>query len=404
MKKEIKKREYDCPNCAHRMRIPKYKKTRFYCTRCGKSIEYNGKFFRPKFYIIITIIILLIFYWFFVRDYMAYQKVKELRTSESCTNYYENYPKGSYTEDVKFIEIDITRDIDLIRVFLNRYKISSYTEEVKFIELNVLKDIELVRAYLKEYPNSDKKEKVVKINNDLWDLEIKNYDERIKKKKGIDPEAVVFFKNLLVYMKELNLSTISLSLSGDVEVKNFRDYRPDIIKFLDALTFSKDGRKVSDNIINITENYSQGNLSSYENIVSKSIEEGFENILGQNFIKINTRYNYRDPIRINIDYEIKNQEKSFYKGDENIPVIWTYNTIEPQKKFVSFLIGVAINYKFIMTLPNEEVLSFENKTNALDNINNIQSIEEGYMRMTAQNFNNYGLQLLAKFGLSQKEE
>ncbi|WBX76709.1 hypothetical protein PG911_00180 [Tenacibaculum ovolyticum] len=402
--KKIKKKEYNCPNCAHRMRIPKYKKIRFHCTRCGKTIEYNGKFSHPKYYLLIAASILLVVYLFFVRDYLTYQNVKELKTSESCISYYENYPNGFYTEDVKFIELDITRDINLIRAFLNKYRISSYTEEVRFIELDVAKDIELVRVFLKEYPKSNKKEEVLKINNDLWDFEIKNYDEKIKTKKGLDPKAVVFFKKLLIHMKKLNLSTISLSLSGDVDVKNYREYKPGIIKILDEITFSHAGRNISDNIVDIKKNYSQGNIRGYESIVSGAIENGFENILSHNFIKINTRYDYKHPIRINIDYEIKNQEKPFYKGDEHVPVIWTYNTTEPKNKFISFLIGVAINYKFNITLPDDESLSFEHKTNALDNISNIRSIEEGYMRMTAQNFNNYGAQLLTKFGLLNSEK
>lgn len=372
----IDKKIFSCPDCGQKMRVPKHKNILFNCTKCNKRISYNDKPNYALYYLCFILIILLLSYLLFFKDYFAYSSVKELRTKATCINYYKEHPNGFFTEEVKFIELDIVRAIELVREFLNTY------------------------------PNSGSKKEVLKINEELWDKEIKRYSNLLNDKEGFDNESVMFFKELLEYMKDNNMATISLKMEGNVNVKNFEEYDKDIRNELDSLIKKRDNRTVSGNIINIKDKYNEGYISSYERVVINSVEAGFENILNNNFIKIVNGDALEKPLNIKINYNIKNQEKKIFQK-YLYPVLWTYNN---QKKnnskrggFISYLIGVSIDYSFEITLPNGgKSLTFENKTNALDHIKNVSSIKDGYEKMTAQNFNNYGHKILKNFGLLEK--
>lgn len=105
-------------------------------------------------------------------------------------------------------------------------------------------------------------------------------------------------------------------------------------------------------------------------------------------------------LTIKINYDIKNQERYSLRDNVKDPVIWIYTKEKNKEDFISFLIGISINYTFNIELPDShERFEFEYKTNTFDNINNIRNVEEGYKRMTAQNFNNYSNVITTKFGL-----
>lgn len=366
MSKSVKKIIIKCPSCGHKVRVPKNINLTYNCPNCRYQASHDGKRKRKPHYIIFLVLILVVSYFVFFKDYFAYQNVKEERTEAACNEYYNTYPNGFFIEEVHFIEIDVTKDINV------------------------------VRSFLKSYPSSEKTAEVLKINKDLWDYEINRYNEIVETKGGLDPKAVRFFRSLLNYMRDNNKATIALTLVGNVDVKNFEKYNPDIKSRLDSILYENDKRNVSGNIIEIETNYYQGYLKKYENIVKGSVENGFENILSHNFITVVPTRTANDSLAILIKYDIKNQEREEY------PVIWSY---ESEKEFISYLIGVSINYSFEMKVPEgDENFDFDYKTNALDNINNVRSIEEGYQRMTAQNFYNFSKIISAKFGLYEEED
>ena len=107
----------NCKLCRHKLRIPKYKRIEFKCPKCSCIMNYNGKSKKYKLYGVLALIIILIAYFTFFNDYFKYLEVKDKRYEHICKQYYLEYPNGYFTEEVKVIEIEITKDINLIRNF-----------------------------------------------------------------------------------------------------------------------------------------------------------------------------------------------------------------------------------------------------------------------------------------------
>jgi len=320
---------------------------------------------KQKGYSILLIFVLLVSYFSFFDDYFKYLEVKKNGTSDACKSYYSEFPNGYFTEDVKVIEIQDLRDIVLVRDFFNDYPNSEYST----VEL---------------------------INLEIWNDEIRRYDSIVESNDRFDRDAVVFFRELLTYMRDNNYSEIFVNLKGNVNVQNFDNYAYDIREAIDNVYKYDEGIKVTGNIVNITSNYDDGNINDYEQVIKQSILNSFESLLSDNFITLSTYNDDKSSVSdlvIEIDYIISNQE-DLYDG-KNYPSIWNYSV---NKKFESFLIGVSINFNFSFQLPNSDY-SFSLQTNALDNISDIQNISDGYRKMTEQNFQNFSDGILKRFGI-----
>lgn len=320
---------------------------------------------KKKQYSVLFIFVLLVSYFSFFDDYFKYLEVRKNGTSDSCKSYYSEFPNGYFTEDVKVIEIEDLRDIVLVREFFNEYPESEYS--------------------------------IVKlINLEIWNDEIRRYDSIVTSNDKFDQDAVVFFKELLTYMRDNSYSEIFINLKGNVNVKNFESYSSNIVSLLDEFYYATEYRKISSNIENISSNYDDGDINHYEQIIRQSLLSSFENLLSDNFISISTYDDYNSAISdlvIDIDYIIENEEE-LYEGNP-YPIIWTYTIA---KKFESYIIAVSIKFDFSFKLPNSDY-SFGLQTNALDNISDIQNISDGYREMTEQNFQNFSDGILKRFGI-----
>jgi YHS domain-containing protein len=341
-----------------------------------KDMEENKKNQSPKRKIIILVILLTAAYFFFLNDFLAYQVVKSDSTIDACEDYLSDYSDGYFAEDVSFIYTELSRDIVIAREFME------------------------------EYPESEYYHAVEDIKHELWDAEIAYYDSELQHQE-FDPEASVFFRNLLHYMKNENIETIGVKLVGDVKVKDFNKYEPEIVQLIDAFYLTDDGRNVSENITEIEKHYEKGNILTYEDIICNSIEASFESILSENFITVESQSNEHHKLVINIDYQIENEE-----DEDGFPSIWVHSSSQPidgggpndyDKIFRAYIIGVAIEFDFSMEIPNdsEQNYAFHFITKALDNIDNIDNIEEGYSEMTKQNFYNFAKAISTKFGISK---
>jgi len=333
---------------------------------------------KQKRYSILFIFVLLVSYFSFFDDYFKYLEVKKNGTSDACKSYYSEFPNGYFTEDVKVIEIQDLRDIVLVRDFIY------------------------------DYPNSKHSSVVELINLEIWNDEIRRYDSIVASNYNFDKDAVEFFRTLLHYMRDENKSTIYIDLSGLIDLKDFEDYSEEIKNYLDQLTLYSDNRKASDNIANITSNYSEGDIDDYEEIIIESIHSSFENILSNNFITIESISQISnatsDKLLINIGYTIKNQHMEDY-GRPETPNIWVYSEPSPIKgyennNFLSYLIGVSIEFEFDFSIPNSvKQYKFRYDANPLSNVENITSLEEGYKEMTKQNFEDFSNTISNKFGV-----
>lgn len=320
---------------------------------------------KQKHFSVLLIFVLLVSYFSFFDDYFKYLEVKKHGTSDACKSYYSEFPSGYFTEDVKVIEIQDLRDIVLVREFFNDYPNSEYST----VEL---------------------------INLEIWNDEIRRYDSIVESNDRFDQDAVGFFRELLIYMRDNNYSEIFVNLKGTVMVNNFADYSKNIRKVIDDMSEYLDGRITTGNIANITSNYDDGDINHYEEIIIQSILNSFESLLSDNFISLSTYNDYNSSISdlvIEIDYIIENEEE-VYEGNL-YPAIWTY-TID--KNFESYIIGVSMKFDFSFQLPKSDY-SFSLQTNALDNISDIQNISDGYREMTEQNFQNFSDGILKRFGI-----
>ena len=76
--------------------------------------------------IIVITVAFILFYHIFLKDFLAYNQAKVKHTSEACEAYLSRFPNGYYVEDVRFIDIEITRNFGKIRKFKQLYAKSKY--------------------------------------------------------------------------------------------------------------------------------------------------------------------------------------------------------------------------------------------------------------------------------------
>jgi hypothetical protein len=328
-----------------------------------------------KTLLIITVFFTII-YFLFLNDYFEYRQVKTDRTTESCNIYYSQFPNGYFTEDVRAIEIEVTRDIEMVRLFF------------------------------KDYPNSEYLPLVSLINLELWNEEINNYDLSVIDNSNLDKDAINFFKSVLIFMRDSGKSTIYLNLTGLTDLKNFENYPKDVIddwNYWGSLGDYK--RIVSGNIENITNNYSKNDIDKYENSLVSIINDKFESMLSDNFIKVvSTSDNYMgNSLQIDISYKIKNQI------EDNYPAVWVLydvsssNNQSKRDLFSSYFLGISIDFKLDFYIPNSlKSFHFEKSTTPLDKINNIKSNSSHYRILTTQNFQSFADEIASKFGIKSK--
>jgi hypothetical protein len=328
---------------------------------------------KHKQYSVLFTLVLLVSYFTFFDDYFKYLEVKKNGTSDACISYYLAFPNGFFTEDVKVIEIEDSRDIVLVRDFID------------------------------DYPNS-KHSSVELINLELWNDEIRRYDSIVVSNDRFDQDAVEFFRILLNYMRDENKSTIYFNLSGDTKVTNFEFYSSNIVSLMDEVYYATDYRNITGNIEDISSNYSSGDIDTYENIIISSINNIFENILSDKFITVKSidgiNDQYSDKLYIDINYNIKNQE-DLYEGDY-YPAIWEYfnTTSSGSKSFISYFIGIAIDFEFSFKIPEtSKTYQFKQSANPLTEINNITSLKDAYRGLTKQNFQDFADEISNNFGI-----
>ncbi len=297
---------------------------------------------------------------------MAYKKVMTDRTPSSWKKYFSDFPNGRHLEDVKYVQVDVCRNIVVVRDFLIDYPTGEYS-----ILISALKD-------------------------SLWDLEITKYEKKLSIQEG-NKDALIFFNSLLEHMKDKNLSDISVKFTKSLDLKNYEDYNQNVIHFCDSLYGNIDGI-VTGHILPLTSNFEEGNINTLESIVVEGISKSFNNVFNEGFINVKG-YNKNDSANanalfINIDYLIKNE--SLFE-DYDVPNIWTYTE---NKIFQTYLLGIGIEFKFTFQIPDTEVkYEFAKIAEPSGEINDIEDIRDGYQRMTQITFANYANTISENFGI-----
>ena len=323
--------------------------------------------------ILFSALLLWVFHWFFLGDYLQYREVLSTQPVREVQEYFEDYPDGWFLEEVSF-------------------------EEVK-----IVKKIGVAREFIQDWPNSEFVSEVEGIRVALWDEEIAFYDEFVSVKNP-DARAVSFFGDLLRHMRDHSKSRIVLVLTGEVDLYDFRDFPDYVRNLLDMIYQEDDGRTVSGHILELKTNYSEGSLRSYESIISAAIEESFEGVLRDDFIEVSTIPSFGEPsgddIQIEVEYRIKNQVDADLPA---YPIVWTYSEstnylMGTQGGFVSYLLGVDIDYRFSFVVPGLEPYTFEESSDPSSSITGFDDVSEAYEIMTKQNFMDFAGKVGSNFG------
>ena len=316
--------------------------------------------------VVFVLIALGLFYNFFLGDYLQYKEVMDSHSAKAVYEYYRDYPDGWFVEEVNAEEVVITEDIDLARKFL------------------------------KKWPDSEQLGRIEALRVELWDAEIEYFDTIVAVEHA-DEHAVEFFRSLLQHMRDHKQFEIYLDLSGQVELTEYSEYPLEIRQLIDAFWKENDGRTVTDNILNLKSNYSEGSIREYERIISAAIEQSFENVLSENFIKVRhvaeLAPESEDNLRISIGYLIQNQ---MIEDMEEFPNVWTYTT---DNRFQSYVLAVDIEYDFRFQVPGSESYEFRLRSDPSDAFVGFDHISEAYEIMTKQNFQDFADQIGMNFGL-----
>jgi hypothetical protein len=309
----------------------------------------------------VIIILSIVFYSYFLNDYLAFKKVEKERTEASCRNYLFEFENGFYVEDVRFIEVDVVRNIYKVKEFMNNYS------------------------------NSEYETRVLQIKDNLWNAEIVKYEQKAEQKRG-KPKAVKFFRKLLHYMKDNSVYDIALNFESTVELKDYEDYDNVARVFL---AMNANPTISEDNMLPLKSNFTQGAVSELENIVEDGIKNSLDSIFSPGFINVSTN-NKKTDLVIRIKYTIKNQE--FESDNIVFPEVWTYTVDD---NFSSYLLGIAIDFEFNFTLP-EGSYTFTEHSDPSGSIGNIEDIREGYSRMTQMTFALFSNSISNNLGLDER--
>lgn len=314
--------------------------------------------------IIVITVAFILFYHIFLKDFLAYNQAKVKHTSEACEAYLSRFPNGYYVEDVRFIDIEITRNFGKIRKFKQLYAKSKYIDRVNKIYL------------------------------EIWANEKSRYQANISDLSN--PDAVAYFSALLEYLCQNDLYTVSIGFFSDVSLKDFETY-PVHVKDALELDFKSAGfPAIATNIYPLGSNYSQGQISILEEIVISALQRSLDQVFSKGFLKVSKLDGQigadNRPMML-VQYAIKNQE------DKNVPVLW--NLLEEQL-FKAYVLGISIDFVFASRVPadNDAALySFADQYFPTEDFTFSGGIEDGYAKMTQQVFNKFAANISTNFSL-----
>lgn len=340
-----------------------------YFPEIQKEKEANEKFKRRsriiKLSLFAIVVLGICLYKFFLSDYFMYKDVKNSKEVYMCKEYYSEYPEGWFYEEVMKIEMEISSSpISVYREYMQKFPDGKYTSTVK-----------------SEY-------------EELWNKEIAKYEQRDMSNE--DPELVEYIIALLKHLKENNISTVLLQVNQQIDLKDYSEYDEGIREIIEKSN-TDISMPIEENMISLKENFTQGDKEMLYNILSEGVQNGFNKMFAEDFVKIVTNEYYAEensPVLI-FNYTVKNQSDVF----DYFPEIWTYSINHvPQ----AYLLGIEVMFDVNFTIPDSNVsYSYSEIGNPGQEISNIQSIKDGYRVMTQYCFARFSNKISERMGLEK---
>ena len=351
----------------------------------------------------------IFFYSFYLKERLAFNKAKESKTLTSMQSYFLDYPSGRYVKELELIEEKIAFDnvrknptVFNIRQYYNLCDGGRRMEYVRFEEVKQSSNVAIVRSFIAEYPTSKYLAQSKQKLNDLWASELIIYETSVKNVgQKANRKSVVFFRELLNYMRSKDLSTIYIDFERKIDLKDYYEYSAKA-KEIAMLAYGE--QHSFEYLLSLKSNFSEGNLDLLEEDVVQEMKSVLFGIFSNDFFGIemvneNTKLGPNDLV-ISISYNIENEEDN-YQGTK-YPILWehTRNNI-----FQNWLIGVDANFNFDFNIKNiNKSYQFKYKGSPGDNIQGIADMNEAYRRMVRNTFSDFINNISRNFGLAQKPE
>ena len=352
----------------------------------------------------------IFFYFFYLKERLAFNKAKESKTLTSMQSYFLDYPSGRYVKELEVIEEKMA--FDNVRKNPTEFNFRQYynlcnggrrMEYVRFEEVKQSSNVAIVRSFITEYPTSKYLAQSKQKLNDLWTAEFTIYEASVKNAgQKVDRKSVVFFRDLLNYMRSKDLSTIYIDFDRKIELKDYYEYSAKA-KEIAMLAYGEQ-HSLESNLVSLKSNFSEGNLNLLEEEVVQEMKSVLFGIFSNDFFGIemvneNTKLGPNDLV-ISISYNIENEESN-YQGTK-YPNLWEHSR---NNIFIEWLIGIDANFNFDFNIRNiNKSYQFKYKGSPGDNIRGIADMSEGYRIMVRNTFSDFINNISNNFGLAQKPE
>lgn len=351
----------------------------------------------------------IFFYSFYLKERLAFNKAKESKTLTSMQSYFLDYPSGRYVKELEIIEEKMAFDNVIknptefnFRQYYNLCDGGRRMEYVRFEEVKQSSNVAIVRSFITEYPTSKYLAQSKQKLNDLWTAEFTIYETSVKNAgHKVDGKSVVFFRDLLNYMRSKDLSTIYIDFDRKIELKDYYEYSAKA-KEIAMLAYGE--QHSFEYLLSLKTNFSEGNLDLLEEEVVQEMKSVLFGIFSNDFFGIemvneNTKLGPNDLV-ILISYNIENQEDN-YQGTK-YPNLWEYTE---NHIFKNWVIGIDANFNFAFNIRNiNKSYQFKYKGSPGDNVQGIADMGEGYRIMVRNTFSDFIKNISRNFGLAQKPE
>jgi len=364
--------------------------------------------------LVISIVLGVLFYNFYLQELLAFNEAKSAKTLDGIQSYFRKYPNGRYAKELEVIEENLA--FENVKKYPTQFSIRQYYKycgegrrlvNVKFEEVKLSSNIDVVRSFIAEYPKSSFTPEVKRKLNALWMAEFTIYENAVKKAgTAADQKSVVFFRELLTYMRAKDLSHIYVKFKRTTRLKDYLEYSAEARNLLDLMYTD---HPVEANIKSLRDNFSEGNLDNLEDDVVKEMKSVFFGIFTNDFFGIekvtDTTHIKPNDVVLQISYELESQEEMAL--GTKVPDLWIHTQTSDYglKNFMGYIIGIDARFSFDFKIPNSNLdYKFKFLGNPGSNISGFSGMNEGYRIMVRNTFSDFIRNLSNNFGLTRTDK
>ena len=392
----------------------------WYNDTSNQQVNKPNQTIKPKHYVVGLIILLILSYFAYFKELFYYNKVMKSDSLIELNSYFENYPGGRYSTEVKFKieEVAFNHVVNdsssvSIEAYYKYCPEGKHLENVEFIELFKYPTIARVRKFQDTYPTSKFISQVNKKELEMWDYELAAFEQNVINQQ-INPNSknVNLFRSLLAYMKKSRDYKFTIVFKKNLKLKDFSDYSAAVLyEVVNGFTYGVDNfgipypKPSRDNVFDLKSNFNDEKIEGLENDVFEQVKNSFERIFTADFFEfeyVSSNSSFAKTgkeIYIDIDYQITNEIH-----DGNLPSLWTYTTQSSRtftKSFNGYIMGLEADFSFKFINPDtQELFIFNEKGSPGDNISGFNGLKEGYAQMISNTFQDFITKVSGHIGLS----